>query len=56
MFLLIKGLGVAQLMMGMYQACYFPTLMTWAFQFGVIGWNDSCPSTFDQNSTCLVFI
>ena len=37
-----RGIGVGQLITGVYVAFYYPTLMTWAFAFGVMGigkWN-----------------
>ncbi|XP_057366289.1 sodium-dependent noradrenaline transporter-like isoform X3 [Daphnia carinata] len=51
-----KGIGIAQVIAGIYQACYFPTLATWAFQFGIVGFSgwSGCELSSSQNlTTCL---
>lgn len=51
-----KGIGIAQMMAGIYQAGYFPTLATWAFQFSIVGFSgwSGCELPSSQNlTTCL---
>ncbi|XP_046438697.1 sodium-dependent noradrenaline transporter-like isoform X3 [Daphnia pulex] len=50
-----KGIGVAQMIAGLYQASYIPTLITWAFQSGILGfggWN-GCESSSQNLTACL---
>lgn len=51
---LFKGVGIAQLITGLYQTFYFPTLMTWALYSAILsigGWVDC--SSLSVPITCL---
>ena len=48
-------MGVGQVVIGLYVLFYYPTLMTWAFAYGVVGignW-DAC-GLADNLTGCLV--